>query len=664
MTYVAKNCGTDLELLREVNSLLSQPGAGLTAVMADSVARSGLDLLTLAAGERIGPYRILELLGDGGMGSVYLAEQLEPIRREVAIKVIKAGMDTAQVVRRFEAERQVLTLMDHANVAKVLDAGATSSGRPFFVMEVVRGAPLLDYCRSHDVSIQDRLRLMISVCAGVHHAHLRGVLHRDLKSSNILINEQDEPVPKIIDFGIAKAKGVDDIATTIVGTPVGTLEYMSPEQAVGRKDLDTRTDVYSLGVILYELLTGCRPFERGQGQITGTEDLRQAVRHEPPARPSHRLGANALANDLDWITLKALAKERERRYGSAAALGDDLARFLDDKPVLAVAPTAAYRARKLMRRHRVATVATALTLCAIIAGTAATAWQAIRATRERDRAFAAVQQASQELDKVNALQNFLVNDFLRSPHPELAGREVKVADLLDKASRTAGQRFAGAPVQEAVVRVSLGQTYAGLGLSAEAERELQSAVDLYQSLGDAYEMALFAAQHSRISILYQLDQNQTSQDVARQTVAGRTRLFGPDDPATLETKLALASVLMREGQEAEADSLGDVAYAGLRRQLAADDQRLLRATCLRAEQLGNVPRRRDEAARLLRELLRVTETLMGPESPRAAAVRGSLANALLSQDNHFEEAETMLRRVIEDDRRLVTIPPLSGGPYL
>jgi len=327
----------------------------------------------------IGPYKLLEILGEGGMGTVYLAEQTEPVRRRVALKLIKLGMDSAAVVQRFEQERQALALMDHEGIAKVFDCGTSERGQPFFVMELVKGVPLDSYCEQNRLSLTDRLDLMQQVCAAVQHAHQKGVIHRDLKPGNVLVGDVDGKLQvKIIDFGLAKAMGqklIEESLFTEIGTLLGTPEYMAPEQAdLSNLDIDTRADVYSLGVMLYQLLVGELPFSGEQLRAAGWAEMQRVLREVEPQRPSTRLSTQAdqstahakqlrisasalrraLKGDLDWVVVKALEKDRNRRYDSANALAADLQRFLDHEPLQAGPPSAVYRLQKLLRRHRLA----------------------------------------------------------------------------------------------------------------------------------------------------------------------------------------------------------------------------------------------------------------------------------------------------------------------
>ncbi|HUC74720.1 MAG TPA: serine/threonine-protein kinase, partial [Vicinamibacterales bacterium] len=382
----------------------------------------------VAGAETIGPYRLLTRVGEGGMGEVWLAEQTRPLRRQVALKIIKAGMDTAYVVSRFEAERQALAMMDHPAIAKVFDAGVTPKGRPYFVLEYVRGEPITTYCARQRLSTDDRLDLFLQVCDGVQHAHQKGIIHRDLKPSNILVTLLDgRPVPKIIDFGVAKAIAqplTDRTLYTELGTLIGTPEYMSPEQAeMTGLDIDTRTDVYALGVVLYELLTGVLPLDAKGLREKGLDEIRRTIRDVDPPRPSVRvtmvestgtqstLGVDAvttrreLRGDLDWITMRALEKDRTRRYGSAAELASDVRRHLSHLPVVAGPPSALYRTRKFVRRHRVGVAVAATLVGLLVAFATTTAIQAARIARERDR-------ASQEAAIATTVNDFLQNDLL------------------------------------------------------------------------------------------------------------------------------------------------------------------------------------------------------------------------------------------------------------
>src|SRR2546425_3411062 len=408
--FVARACDDNEALRREVEELLAaHETAG--GFLADS-KRDESAALTLKEGDRIGRYKLLQPVGEGGCGVVYMAEQTEPVRRRVALKVIKLGMDTKQVIARFEAERQALALMDHPNIAKVLDAGATEAGRPYFVMELVRGIKITEFCDEKSVPTADRLRLFTQVCQAIQHAHQKGLIHRDIKPSNILVTVNDGvPVPKIIDFGIAKATAgplTDKTFFTAFEQFIGTPAYMSPEQAeMTSLDIDTRTDIYSLGVLLYELLTGRPPFDPSELLQSGLDEMRRTIREKEPDRPSTRLSTMAegelttvakhrhteaprlihlVRGDLDWIVMKCLEKDRARRYETANGLASDIQRHLNNEPVVARPPSTLYRIEKLVRRNRLAFTAAALVALALVLGIVASTWQAIRATRFRQQA--------------------------------------------------------------------------------------------------------------------------------------------------------------------------------------------------------------------------------------------------------------------------------------
>jgi serine/threonine protein kinase len=377
---------------------------GSTAVLKDPLANTILG----------GRYELLESIGEGGMGSVWLAEQQIPVKRKVAIKLIKAGMDSKQMLARFEAERQALAVMDHPNIAKVFDGGLTERGRPYFVMEYAHGVPFTAYCDQQRLSLNARLRLFIHVCEAVQHAHYKGIVHRDLKPSNILIcTHQDQPVPKVIDFGVAKAMHqplTENSIHTHHGALIGTPLYMSPEQAApGILDIDTRADIYSLGVVLYELLTATTPLERPQLQKASLHEIVRLIREEEPIRPSIRLKSSvqlaavaanrsiepkrlyrSLAGDLDWIVIKSLEKDRSRRYETANGLARDLERFLDGEPVEACPPTVMYRLRKFISRHRGQVIAAGLAVTALIVGIVGTSWGMVRAEYYRNEAVQAL----------------------------------------------------------------------------------------------------------------------------------------------------------------------------------------------------------------------------------------------------------------------------------
>jgi serine/threonine protein kinase len=422
--YVVEACGADdalrqqvahlLQVHREAGSFLEQPAEALAATSAFGGE---------AAGTVVGPYKLVELIGEGGMGTVWMAQQTEPVKRLVALKLIKAGMDSKQVLARFEAERQALALMDHPNIARVLDAGTTAASRPYFVMELVKGIPITLYCDEQRLTLQQRLELFVPVCQAVQHAHQKGIIHRDLKPSNVLIARYDgRPVPKVIDFGVAKATGQQLTAQTLVtgfGAVIGTLEYMAPEQAeVNQLDIDTRSDIYSLGVLLYELLTGTTPLDKKRLKEAAILEALRIIREEEPPWPSTRLTTTAswpsiaanrglepkrlsglVRGELDWIVMNALEKDRNRRYETANGFAIDVQRYLEGEPVLAAPASQWYRLRKLLRRHQGPVVAAGLVVLALVVGMIGTTVGMMWALHERDakaNALAAEQQARQD----------------------------------------------------------------------------------------------------------------------------------------------------------------------------------------------------------------------------------------------------------------------------
>ncbi len=479
------------------------------------------------SGTVIGRYKLLQHIGDGGFGSVYMAEQTEPVMRKVALKIIKLGMDTRQVVARFEAERQALALMDHPSIAKVLDGGATETGRPYFVMELVRGISITEYCDQNNLSTRERLELFIEVCQAIQHAHQKGVIHRDLKPSNVLVTLHDgRPVPKVIDFGIAKAmhgRLTEKTLFTEFRQFIGTPAYMSPEQAeMSGLDIDTRTDIYSLGVLLYELLTGTTPFDTKALLEAGYGELQRMIRELEPPRPSvristqgsaeiarhRRLDVHALSRllrgDLDWIAMKALEKDRSRRYATASEFAEDVRRHLRDEPVQAGPPGAAYRVRKFLARNRAAVGWAATIVLALLAGIAGTTWGLLEASRKRDEAvrnrqlaeerLIDVQRASQEAsaqrnlaqeaaEEARDVTGFLTETLALS-NPMVSGSTgLSVREALDRASEQVA-RLGDRPYAEASVRGTIGRAYRSLSEYRLAEPHLRRAAELMRALPD------------------------------------------------------------------------------------------------------------------------------------------------------------------------------------
>ena len=455
--YLDRACGEDAALRVQVESLLEAHegagdflGSGVAPASAPGATRdpkpehehdptmSVTRPLDEKPGAKIGPYKLLQKIGEGGMGAVFMAEQEKPVRRKVALKVIKPGMDTGQVIARFEAERQALALMDHQNIAKVLDAGATDTGRPYFVMELVKGVPITEYCDRNHLTPKERLELFIPVCQAIQHAHQKGIIHRDIKPSNVLVTLHDgKPVPKVIDFGVAKA--IDQRLTektmfTEFGAIIGTLEYMSPEQAeMGTLDIDTRSDIYSLGVMLYELLTGSTPLERAKLRQAAYSEVLRRIREEEPMKPSTRLSESKdslpsisaqrkmeparltklVRGDLDWIVMKSLEKDRTRRYETANGFARDVQRYLDGDPVEACPPSASYKLRKFARKHRAALATTGAFAVLLIVATGVSAGLAVWANRERIRAGRAENAATEQKKRAEEREQMAIDAVKR-----------------------------------------------------------------------------------------------------------------------------------------------------------------------------------------------------------------------------------------------------------
>jgi len=520
-------------------------------------------------GSTIGPYRLVERIGEGGMGVVYRAEQKEPVRRTVAIKLIRGGLDTAQVVARFEAERQALALMDHPGIARIHDAGTTGDGRPYFVMEYVAGEPITTYCDRRRLGTGQRLGLFVDVCDAVQHAHHRGVVHRDLKPANVLVTEVDrEPAVRIIDFGVAKATRHKLTARTLVtqlGLAVGTPEYMSPEQASGTGlDVDTRTDVYSLGVLLYELLVGELPFSPVELRRVAFDEALRRIREEDPPRPSQRLatlgdgsGESAakrstdprtlgreLQGDLDWIVMKALEKDRNRRYGSPAELVADVRRHLADEPVVAGPPSAAYRARKFVRRHRLGVAVVTTVVFALVATAVGTSYGLVRA-------LAAERVARENARTAERVSDFLVGLFEVTDPNISQGRDLTAREVFDAGAEKVESELAGEPLLQGRMLRSFGAVYLNLGLTRDAARVLERAIELERRGGARQAEATTAEILAHTYV--QLNRNEEAEALATRAIAIWQDLGIDDDPAFAEAYYVLGFSQRIRGDAANAE---------------------------------------------------------------------------------------------------------------
>lgn len=663
-----------------------------------------------AAGQ-IGPYRLLQQIGEGGMGEVWLAEQKVPIHRTVALKLIKAGMDTKTVVARFESERQALALMDHPNIAQVYDAGSTPEGRPYFVMEYVPGLPITEYCDAHRLTMHGRLALFQQVCDGVQHAHQKAIIHRDLKPSNILVVQQgDKPVPKIIDFGLAKAMAqrlTEKTFFTELGVLVGTPEYMSPEQAdLREQNIDTRTDVYSLGVILYELLVGALPFDAKTLRAAGLEAILRVIREVEPPKPSTKVRsmgdastgtaekrreeprtlARRLQGELDWITLKALEKDRARRYGTASELAADIARYLRNEPVVAGPATAGYRIKKYAARHRVGFGVAACVVVLVIGFVIAQAVELHRIRLERDR-------ANRERDRANRITDFMTGMFRVSDPSESRGNTITAREILDKASAQIDTGLAQDPELQVQMMVVMADVYLNLGLFPQAESLQRRSLEIAnRALGPTGRVTLRSAN----GLLRSLDEEgryPEAEKLGRETFDTERQVLGKEDPDTLASMTTLAMVLNHEGHYTEAEKLDREALEIRRRVLGPENPDTLKSMnnlgvalddqghYLEVESLyrgifdierrtlgpehpltllamGNLAwvlyqeRRYPEAEKLDRETLDLRRRVLGPEHPLTIDAMSNLA-AILADEDKYTEAEKLNRQVLEIRRRVL-----------
>ena len=683
-------CGKDNDLLERLEALLAgheqrddllSPDGGLPK----APLKRGLgEAPDEAVGQTLGRYKLLERVGEGGCGVVYVAEQSEPVRRRVALKVIKLGMDTRQVVARFEAERQALAMMDHPNIAKVFDAGSTDTGRPFFVMELVRGTRITDYCDQAQLTTRERIDLFIQVCQAIQHAHQKGIIHRDIKPSNILVTLHDGvPVPKVIDFGIAKAtegRLTDKTVYTQLHQFIGTPAYMSPEQAeMSGLDIDTRSDIYSLGVLLYELLAGSPPFDPKELMEAGLDAMRKIIREKEPARPSTRLGTltreeltttakrrsteapklvHGLQGDLDWIVMKCLEKDRQRRYETASGLAADLNRHLSDEPVVARPPSAFYKTQKFIRRNKLVFAAGVAITTILVLGIAVSLWQAARANRAAQRALKAEAAAQERLSELEAVSSFMTNVFA-SPDPARNGRTITVAETLDRAVTNLDRDFAIQPAIRAELQATLAKTYYGLGLSREA-------IPLLEKVRD-YRLKTFGLEDTNtlnamnnLAVCYDIvGRADDALKLQTNVLAICGRLLGNTDPITIFSMHGLAISYEIAGRKDEALKLREEVYSLWSKIKGLEYSETISAM----NNLGNSYLecdRKDEALRLREKILPLSRKVNGPEHPETLTAMNNLAISYrevgrLGESVELQERALPLRRKVNGPEHHDTI---------
>ncbi|MBX9622306.1 MAG: serine/threonine-protein kinase [Gemmataceae bacterium] len=679
-----------------------------------------------------GRYKLLQQIGEGGMGTVWMAEQLHPVRRKVAVKLVKEGMDSRRVLARFEAERQALALMDHPHIAKVLDAGTTgpgahapgyepsplrgsddfspggaaarsqgreplvaSPGRPYFVMELVKGVPLTQFCDAHRLTVPQRLELFQQICSAVQHAHQKGVIHRDLKPGNVLVESHDgKPVPKVIDFGLAKAVSelplTDKSLFTAYGAVMGTPQYMAPEQAAfNAVDVDTRADIYALGVILYELLTGTPPIEKDRLRQAALDEVLRVIREEDPPTPSHRLSTaegtpSVAANrqtepkklgrlvkgDLDWMVMKALSKDRNRRYETANGFAADVGRYLAGEPVLAVPPSAGYRLRKFVRRHKGQVVAAGLVLFALLAGIAGTTWGLVEAKKqerlavaaqhaeaeraegerlarldaqanerlagerlvqvevERTKADAARVEAEGKAAEANAVVSFFADTVFAAARPKGQdgglGRDVTLRDAITAALPALATGFKDQPLVEARLRWTLGGTFGYLGQPAEAVEQCERARALFtRHRGPDHPGTLTSM--NNLALGYEgLGRHADALALREETLAASRRVLGPDHRITLTSMSSLAVSYHSLGRHPEALRLNEEVLTAQKRVLGPDHPDTLKSMINLALSYRALGRPAD-AIELREATLAASRRVLGPDHPDTLLSMNNLA---------------------------------------
>jgi serine/threonine protein kinase/Flp pilus assembly protein TadD len=689
--YLDQNCVGNADLRRRVEVLLGafeRAGGFMKQPAAPERKMRFSAPPTEKPGDRIGHYKLLEQIGEGGCGVVYVAEQEEPVRRRVALKVIKLGMDTKQVIARFDAERQALAMMDHPSIAKVFDAGTTETGRPYFVMELVRGIRITDYCDQNHVPARERLDLFAQVCRAIQHAHQKGVIHRDIKPSNILVTLHDGvPVPKVIDFGIAKAtqgRLTDQTLFTAFEQFIGTPAYMSPEQAeMSGLDIDTRSDIYSLGVLLYELLTGTTPFDAKELLSKGLDELRRTIREVEPVKPSKVVereselrversrvaGAKAystlnsqlqsLSTDLDWIVMKCLEKDRARRYETANGLATDIARHLSNEPIVARPPSRLYRIQKAVQRNKLAFGSAAAVALALVIGLGVSTWMFLKEKEARHRAVAAEKdqgllrqqaqteaaKAQREAAKSRQVAQFF-KDMLHGVGPSVAlGRDATILrEVLDKTAQQIGQGLTNQPGVEAELRDTLGQVYLALGQYEKAEAMQREALRLFRTLPGDDALDVAGVLNNLGATLVARSQFADAEALYRDSLKLRKKLAGEESAEVADSMMNLAIVLCDEGRFPESETLFRDALA--RQKKARGEAHSSIASALNGLGLAlKAQGKLSEAETTFGDALAMQRKLTGNEHPDLLYPLNNLAN-LYSDEGKFTQAEASFREAL------------------
>jgi len=662
-------CGEDVALRAEVERLLAREEQTLATaadptrerVPAPIVSPPALGdeiVITEEAGSTIGRYRLLEKIGEGGFGAVWAAEQKEPVKRRVALKIIKLGMDTKQVVARFEAERQALALMDHPHIAKVLDGGATETGRPYFVMDLVRGIPITEYCDKQKLTTKERLELFMPVCQAIQHAHQKGIIHRDLKPSNVMVTLSDGVAhPIVIDFGVAKAtnqKLTEQTLFTNFGQMIGTPAYMAPEQAeMSRLDVDTRSDIYSLGVLLYELLTGTQPFPEEELRSSGWAEVQRIIAEKEPPTPSRRLStltaeqrtelenrhqespnhiSGTLRGDLDWIVMKCLEKDRNRRYETANGLARDLQRHLANEPITARPPSRLYELQKTVRRHKVGFAAAVAILLVILLGACVSAWQAIRAKHAQADAE---QQAATAQATLGFIQDDLFGRVRLQPN-------LTLFDALQVTTEQIGDRYQDKPLVEAALRLTVGKAYVGKGFRAQgtprnAEQHLARAVELYSNtLGPTDEKTL-EAKLELAWLFVHLARYHEAESLSQEVLALRKARFGPDHEETLKALLCVGYLYDFSARHEEAGlTLQRVLTAAL--EAETPNYQIVHDAWRGLAWVAVSTRGREELSRCRRHAFEVAREHFGPNDPQTLMDACFWTQDLRLYANRFEDS--------------------------